>query len=106
LLTEKEELNQFDVKQIEMFQAFGQRILFKELTLIWYIHFFLKTTVSINHLLSIANKLYTKHATSIEFYFERINVLYQLQRWHMKQGDMNEIYLCRTYFQSFKDVIQ
>jgi hypothetical protein len=59
-----------------MFVTYGQRLLFREHTLIWYIHFFIKTTVSINHLLAVAHRLYAKNATSLEFYFERLNVLY------------------------------
>jgi hypothetical protein len=89
-----------------MFFNYDQRHLLKEAILIWYIHFFIGTTVSINHLLSIANRLYDKNDASIEFYFERLNVLYQLQKWHMKAGDMSEIYLCRDYFRSLKEVIQ
>ena len=65
----------------------------------------MNTTISINHLLSVTNKLY-KYDHSFEFYFERISVLKNIQLTHMAIGDMAEIYNCKSYFQNFKNVIE
>jgi hypothetical protein len=89
-----------------MFRTYEELHGCKEQSLLWYIHFFIHTTISINHLLTIAHQIYALNTGSFEFYFERINILSLMKKIHMKEGDMSEIYKCRLYFRNFKNVVK
>jgi hypothetical protein len=54
-ITAEVDLKEFDRKCVQMFNDFQEIHATKESILIWYIHFFVETTVSVNHLLTIAH---------------------------------------------------
>jgi hypothetical protein len=104
-VTNKEELRAMDVEHLRMFKKFETLYKLREITLIWFIHFFANSTISINHVLQMVNQLFNV-APSYEFYFERYNILKKVQRMHMLKGDMDEMYKCREYFELFKQIEQ
>jgi hypothetical protein len=50
-VTNKEELRAMDVEHLRMFKKFESLYKLREITLVWFIHFFANSTISINHVL-------------------------------------------------------